>query len=345
MRSIIAVLCIIVATTAYAQEYTSRHFHYDTYFDAPVPFSIKATTVDGADTNSWRFCAGGDCAASRGAFVQGWGNDFGGAAAGGGVAVETGIAALNYFSINQAGVNKFALLATLDADDVTVLLGSAATTAPVYSFLGRTADGDDDGRMIFAPGGAASTTRSAIVTIWGNESGQTGDLELYGGNPGGGGVATVDIIAPDSDGSIRLGAGAVAVSWAVEADGDIAGDATNHGNLVFTKAGKGLNYAGSSYANANAVGSTQADAAEMTAAQWQLVLGANGTTGVKFPATSGYTARGVVFIQNISASALKLYADAAGTYINNVAGTTAYSIAAGKTSTCIILDSTHWWCA
>lgn len=79
----LALLLLALSSIAQAQEYTSRYFHYNQYYDAPVPFTITATTIDGADTNSFELGGGGANAAGRGAWLALTGADYGGANLGG----------------------------------------------------------------------------------------------------------------------------------------------------------------------------------------------------------------------------------------------------------------------
>lgn len=58
-----------------------------------------------------------------------------------------------------------------DADDVNLLLGQNATTAPVFTIRGQTTDGDDDGWLCLTPGGACDAADQAL---------RGANLKLYG---------------------------------------------------------------------------------------------------------------------------------------------------------------------
>jgi hypothetical protein len=132
--------------------------------------------------------------------------------------------------------------------------------------------------------------------------------------------------------------------WQISAAGDLTQDATNGGNIVMAKAGTGLTYAQTTDDVVSAAGSTQADATAMTVNRIQIATGANGTTGIKFLALASLTRHATYSIWNDSASALKLYTNAAGEFINDIAGTTAYSIPAYTKVDCYAYDAANFYC-
>lgn len=89
-----------------------------------------------------------------------------------------------------------------------------------------------------------------------------------------------------------------------------------------------------------AAGSTLADAAQL-AAGVSIVSGADGTKGVKLPATPA--AGTVVFVKGTTASqVLKVYPDAAAT-INAIASNGAISLASGATPAIFVAASATQW--
>lgn len=93
-------------------------------------------------------------------------------------------------------------------------------------------------------------------------------------------------------------------------------------------------------ANVAATGSTQADAAQLSAG-FTVVTGADATKGVTLPATP--VAGTAVYVKNVDAAnaVLKIWPDPAAT-VNAVAANGALSIAA-KTSVLLIADSATQW--
>lgn len=92
-------------------------------------------------------------------------------------------------------------------------------------------------------------------------------------------------------------------------------------------------------ANVAAAGSTVTDAAQLSAG-FSVVTGANGTLGVKLPATP--TAGTIVIIKGTTAGVLKVWPDAAAT-INAVAANGAISLASGAVPCIFIAESTTQW--
>jgi hypothetical protein len=166
------VLLSLFALTANAQEYTSRYFHYNQYFDAPVPFTITATTIDTADANAISIAGGGDVAGSRGAFITLTGNekttDRGKAI----ISSGSGTAAATIDFYTWTAANTTALKWAIDASAVgtsNFIFGDHATANPVGSILGYTLDGADTGLLHIAPAAFPVSSRGAFIDLYGNE--------------------------------------------------------------------------------------------------------------------------------------------------------------------------------
>jgi hypothetical protein len=88
-------------------------------------------------------------------------------------------------------------------------------------------------------------------------------------------------------------------------------------------------------------GTTQSNAAAIAGTGFTTVTGADGTVGVKLPVP---VAGDVIILKNAdaAAAALKVYADAVGTTINGVAGTTAFSVATDCPVTFIAVSASAW---
>lgn len=92
-------------------------------------------------------------------------------------------------------------------------------------------------------------------------------------------------------------------------------------------------------ADVAAAGSVLADAAQLSAG-FTVVTGANGTVGVKLPATP--VAGTVVIIKGTTAGVLKVWPDAAAT-INAIGSNGAISLASGAIPAIFIAKSTTQW--
>lgn len=107
----------------------------------------------------------------------------------------------------------------------------------------NTVDGTDDHFISIAGGAAASSTRGAYLTVYGNEAvGQTGNARVKSGDAAGssvaliGGSTTSDILlSAGVSGTTKFQANSVTF-WQVTATGLIEQDATNGGDIVFNKA-------------------------------------------------------------------------------------------------------------
>lgn len=92
-------------------------------------------------------------------------------------------------------------------------------------------------------------------------------------------------------------------------------------------------------ADVAAAGSVLADAAQLSAG-FTVVTGANGTLGVKLPATP--TAGTIVIIKGTTAGVLKVWPDAAAT-INAIGSNGAISLASGAIPAIFIAKSATQW--
>jgi len=193
------------------------------------------------------------------------------------------------------------------------------------------AAGADDQTVKLCGGSAAATTNGSCLHLVGDDVGGAdagGDLEF---RPSDNAAATSKFYTPGGS-----------LAWSVGAS--ITQDATSGGNVVFRRAGTGIKYDPAGDSTPVAAGSTQADAQAMGTNRIQIVQSADGTKGVKFAAISTLTLNAFYEIYNSSASALKLYTNAAEERINGTAGTTAYSVAAWGHVSCYIYDESSIYC-
>lgn len=185
LKLALALLLSLVATSALAQPYTSRYFHYDQYYDAPAPFKILATTVDGADNNVMCLAGGGSTADTRGGGICIAGNE---ASSTGKITVQSGNVSGSDIEFYPRGFLSWQMQSTSGTDH-DLVFGYAAKNSSVASIRGEKADGADDGELLITAGGAAGATRGAYLGLYGNENAAHGKLLLGAGyDAGDGGI-------------------------------------------------------------------------------------------------------------------------------------------------------------
>lgn len=219
-KLLVFILALFGANVALAQPYTSRYFHYDQFFDAPAPFKILATTVDGADSEAFQFCSGGACSDTRGAYISAYGNEHashgrllfaaGNDAGSGDILFETG--GLQHLQI-PLSITTAASLA----------FGTSADSSPSFLIRSNKADAADDGTLQVTAGGAWGTTRGAGIQLLGDD---------YGGAGAGGGI------------TYEAGTGTTAYHsfltaglerWQMDASGNLTQNVTNGADIILRK--------------------------------------------------------------------------------------------------------------
>lgn len=148
----------------------------------------------------------------------------------------------------SAATFTFAAPATLGAaasttNTVKVLYMSDSTGADKWSLVpgtntlnlaAGTSDAGDDQYLGLASGGSPAATRGAFVGLYGNEGGAGGYATLSTGDKAG---SVLQLTAAATDGTIDMRVSGTTLRWQLQADGDLAQDATNGGNIVMAKAG------------------------------------------------------------------------------------------------------------
>ena len=131
---------------------------------------------------------------------------------------------------------KFTLGAASDTA-FTFKFGDTGTTATQWlTISGSTGDADDDSRVLVGGGGDATQTRGGYAYFSGNEEAATGGISaLVAGDTATGKVALRTIGAQPVEVETTN-----AVRWQFEADGDLANNSTNGGQINLSKAGTTL---------------------------------------------------------------------------------------------------------
>lgn len=217
----------------------------------------------------------------------------------------------------------------------TFQFGDGGTTAAQWlTMSSSTSDGDDDGRVLIGGGGDASNTRGAYASFSGNEETTVaGAAQIVAGNVAGGKVQLRTIGAQPIEVETTN-----AVRWQFEADGDLASDATNGGNVVLGKALSGvIEYVGT----LAATGTVQGDAAALVS-YLTTVTGADAAKGIILPATPVAGAKYTII--NTANAVLKIY-PGTGDTISGLSANTNMSAAAYTVTYCHAVSTSAWWCA
>lgn len=250
--------------------------------------------------------------------------------AGASTTITTAANTLVYLPV--ADTNRRFVFAAANDTNHYLQFGDGGSTAAQTLFVNpTTGDADDDARIQI---GGADNTRGAYIIVDGNEhSTNPGNLQLVAGNVGSGKVSIKTIGAQPIEIETTN-----AVRWQIEADGDIANNATTGGNIIFQKDLTGI--IDSTEAPA-AAGNALADATVLTA-NVTFVSAADGTKGVKFGTAPVGGTRYVIY--NTANAALKVYPGEAGDQINAAGAGTAVSVAAYASLYCHASSAAQIWC-
>lgn len=333
------------------------------YSDVGTPSpsaKIRASTADATDDALLHLCGGGEAAYTRGARIDLGGNEQGtypgrinlypgesgyvdiyntdvlvwsitsnfeqNAANGGQIIFArtgTGIASSGAIpvEINPRGDAQRWFLFDAPSDTAhTLQFGDAGVTAAqTLTICASTSDADDDAAVYVSGGGAALDSRGSWISVHGNEHATKGGyIELSPGEAG-----RIDFYSLS------------ALCWTIT--DNITGNATNGGDLVFQRAGKGVVDATQSLA---ATGSVLADAAQITY-RVTFVTAADAVKGVKLPATPSVGASYRIY--NTANAILLVYPGAADDQINAAGAGVAVSIAAYASLEVTALSTSQWW--
>lgn len=241
--------------------------------------SLYASTNDASDKAMLQLSGGGAVASpTRGATIYIAGNER--ASYTGSIKLESGNASGSKIEFLPGGYVGWNFNRTASNSSHELVFGRSDISASIATIRGARADGSDDGLLQLAGGGGGSSQgRGAYLNLYGNDySGSGGNAIFSGGDKAG---ASINLRVNSSTGNINIQQGTNTL-WSFEYDGDLQQNATNGGDLVFNRAGKGVC---DKLATLAATGSVLADAAQI-AARITIASGADNTKGLKLPSAA-----------------------------------------------------------
>lgn len=283
---------------------------------------IGINTTDGADDKSLMLAPASALGSDRGSQIVLFGNEhastpgkldlLGGDVSGGKVRIGS-IHSAATLELLTAGIVRW----TVDAN-------GRLTGSPTQSTIGTdSSDASDSKSIILSSAGGVGPGRGGYVAAYGNEHASApGRVELAAGNVTGGQI------------KFLTGAGLERIT--LDESGHLNQDATNGGNLVWTKASSAVVQRVES--GIVAAGTTIADATALTGI-YHRVDNVASNTGVKiWNAPVGTRLE----IMNNAGNTLKIYSHDAGVFINGSPGSTAQTLNSGAVCFAVRLDATNW---
>lgn len=126
---------------------------------------------------------------------------------------------------------------TFDASSDTahsITFGDGGTTATqTLTISGSTSNGDDDGALTLAGGGASGAERGSYLTLYGNEQTNNGSAYLTSGDNASGNIY---LRGAGSGSGVYINTGGNVARWTFESNGDFTQNAATGGNLIMSAA-------------------------------------------------------------------------------------------------------------
>lgn len=285
-------------------------------------YTIRGQTADNDDDGVLTICASGACGDTRGAYISLRGNE---ATSGGQFTFVSG--GSGNMLLNPGGYTGVTFIYTGDDNSAVLGFGTSTPTLPVFTIRARSSDGDDDGSLKLAAGGAVGTTRGADITLRGDD---------IGGAGAGGGI---NYEAGTGTTAYHSFLGAGTEKWRIEADGDLASNATTGGNLVFQKDTTGIV---DSTEPTTPTGADLAGAALITANVTFVDTDAD-TKGVKFPAAPVGGTRYVIYNTD-AALHVHIYPGEAGDQINSLGAGNSLTLDHNEGAYCHAASASQIYC-
>lgn len=187
---------------------------------------IRPNTADGSDNASLTLCGGGAGSAIRGSYCSLNGNESAGAGwweiGTGNVSGASGKVKLNHslsrFYISDASNNDLFKFSA----DTSITFGNAGLT-----IVTNTADGADNRFVAISAGGGTGTNRSSSFTLYANEHGNAGGLDILTGATSSNGL---NLFNYSTSGAIRMGCGAGTERFNISHQGNIGVNLFSYGS-------------------------------------------------------------------------------------------------------------------
>lgn len=140
---------------------------------------IKATTSDASDNSSLFIAGGGDASTGRGSYIGLYGNENGSS---GRLDLVSGNVSGSYILIN-ASLAASSIRHQIAGSAIHRTVSDGILFEQTTNSIGtNTSDASDTASLFLCGGGTYSTTRGAIIELYGNENGVPGALKLTSGN-------------------------------------------------------------------------------------------------------------------------------------------------------------------
>lgn len=198
-----------------------------------------------------------------------------------------------------------------------------------------TSDGSDNAYVGICGGGAYSTSRGAILTMYGNESVGAGLIQLRGGEASGGGSVRISS-GSDAAAQVRLEVADLRCFY-LDNNGDFQQDSTYGRQIVFTRNNYGIRYR--TEPTLTAAGTDLAGADQIAATINRYTTVASGA-GAKLSDVTGIGSE--VRVINSGANALLVYPPNVSSTINGGGGGGSVSIATGACGIFIKVAASTW---
>lgn len=275
---------------------------------------ICADTVDGSDNKSIIIAGGGAGTPTRGGVLTVTGNESGSS---GSVLLQGGDTTVGHVILrvpnssaqmqvqNGAGSPLWSVFAANGALVQNATNGGdlafGQTTANIRQ---DTVDGSDTKQLRITGGGAIGASRGGYIVLAGNESGNSGAVQLFGGDVAG---ANVDIYTSASGNNIRF-YGNNLLGWSMTgAARDFTQDGTNGGNIVLSR---GNTSVVQRVATAVTAAGTNSATATVLDSIYNAVTTVAAGTGVRL--TNVANGGSPVYVQNLGANDLEVYPPTGG---------------------------------
>jgi len=143
----------------------------------------------------------------------------------------------NSFLVNPPASNNATDIGSASYAFRTLYLGTSLSYSAAFTIGSGTSDGSDTLAAYLCGGGSGAASRGSYVALFGNEHGNAGTLQLFGGAVSGGHIA---LLLGHSSAKIRLYNASTNIMWEVDNSGHINQNSSNGGHIYFYRSGYGV---------------------------------------------------------------------------------------------------------